>query len=532
MLFKSYDTSFWSKLKMAKYIVAMDSTQFSNPVEARTAITDSGASVTVIYNLQFTYEIEATADQLAAISNVAHSSLAGADAGVELQALDTNHFRFLDNRAGRTLTFSSDADYRPKYKGDGVTVYLVDTGIDTTHPEFANSNVTAHSDVVTSGGQDLDGHGTAVASLIVGENLGIAKNAGLLSVKLFDSATGTTTIGQVIQALSDVKGHHDANDTDDVKVVCLPWTTPQNAFIDAKVLELNSANLVVVASAGNHNADINNYSPAGIEEIITVGSIDGAGNIASFTNLPFGTTPDNALNNYGAALDIFTIGETVCYAEVKSPDEDYMTGGGTSLSAGIVAGGVCSYIQKHSDKSSAQIKDVVISEGSTIGKEIIRVNADITSSININELNLSLLSLDAEGQSELFSEASGRIANIQYGAASSTVDLGLQAGSANVEVLSFSPLSPWMAFDTSTGVLTLDTTDSSTAPASISPAVYLFAVRGEVGGNVLVEEYSVGVYTTAVTEVDGADNFYYDTDSTSYDAVETTTYEGAVPSKN
>jgi hypothetical protein len=209
-----------------------------------------------------------------------------------------------------------------------------------------------------------------------------------------------------------------------------------------------------------------------------------------------------------------------------------MTGGGTSLSAGIVAGGVCSYIQKHSDKSSAQIKDVVISEGSTIGKEIIRVNADITSSININELNLSLLSLDAEGQSELFSEASGRIANIQYGAASSTVDLGLQAGSANVEVLSFSPLSPWMAFDTSTGVLTLDTTDSSTAPASISPAVYLFAVRGEVGGNVLVEEYSVGVYTTAVTEVDGADNFYYDTDSTSYDAVETTTYEGAVPSKN
>ena len=517
---------------MAKYIVAMDSTQYTNPVEARTEITDSGASVTVIYNLEYTYEIEATADQLAAISNVSHSSLASAEAGLELQALDTNHFRFLDNRAGRTLTFSSDASYRPKYRGTGVTVYIVDTGIDLTHPEFANSNVASHSDVITANGQDTDGHGTAVASLIVGENLGVAKDAGLLSVKLFDSATGNTTIGQVIEALSNVKGHHDTNDTDDVKVVCLPWTTPQNNFIDAKILELNAANIVVVASAGNHNADINNYSPAGVEEIITVGSIDGAGNIASFTNLPFGTTPDNALNNYGAALDIFTIGETVCYAEVKSPDEDYLTGGGTSLSAGIVAGGVAAYVQKHNDKSSAEIKDIVISEGSSIGKEIIRVNADVTSSININELNLSLLSLDADGQSELFTEPSGRVANIEHGAVATTVDLGLQSGAANVEVLSFSPLSPWMALDTSTGVLTIDTTNTSTCPADKAPGVYLFAVRGEIGGNVLVEEYSVGLYATNVSEVETANNYYYDTDTSSYDPVETTTYEGAVPSKN
>ena len=335
-----------------------------------------------------------------------------------------------------------------------------------------------------------------------------------------------------VEALSNVKGHHDANDTDDVKVVCLPWTTPQNNFIDAKILELNAANIVVVASAGNHNADINNYSPAGVEEIITVGSIDGAGNIASFTNLPFGTTPANALNNYGAALDIFTIGETVCYAEVKSPDEDYLTGGGTSLSAGIVAGGVAAYIQKHTDKTSAEIKNIVVSEGSSIGKEIVRVNADVTSSININELNLSLLSLDADGQSDLFSEPSGRIANIEHGAAVSTINLGLQSGAANVEVLSFSPLSPWMALNTTTGVLTIDTTDTTTCPADKAPGVYLFAVRGEIGGNVLVEEYSVGLYETNVSEVETANNYYYDTDTSSYDPVETTTYEGAVPSKN
>ena len=108
------------------------------------------------------------------------------------------------------------------------------------------------------------------------------------------------------------------------------------------------------------------------------------------------------------------------------------------------------------------------------------------------------------------------------------VDLGLNNTAANVEVLTFSPLSPWMSFDVGTGVFEANT---NSLPANVSPGIYMFAVRGEVGGNVLVEEYSVGVYTSAESELDSASSYYYDTDTSSYDPVETTTYEGAVPQK-
>ena len=85
-----------------------------------------------------------------------------------------------------------------------------------------------------------------------------------------------------------------------------------------------------------------------------------------------------------------------------------------------------------------------------------------------------------------------------------------------------------MSFDTGTGIFEANT---NSLPGGVSPGIYLFAVRGEVGGNTLVEEYSVGVYDSSESELDTASSYYYDTETTSYDPVETTTYEGAVPQK-
>ena len=515
---------------MAEYIVALNPSSYASSTDARNAITGTGATINEIYALTYTYNIEATTEQLANISNISHQSLASTEVEVEAQALDTSHFSTLDNRldALGDGSLNGDVNFRPKYKGDGVTVYLVDTGIDGTHIELANSNVQFLSTQYSDEGIDTAGHGTAVASLVVGENIGVAKNAGIYNVKAFQNNSGNVEIGKIIGALSSVKGHHDTNNTDKVKVVCLPWTTPQNNFIDAKIREMNSANLVVVASAGNHNANLSTYSPGGVSEIITVGSVNRAGNVMNFTNMPFGPTGiTNPGPNYGAALDIFALGDNVNYAETKSPDEDYLSGDGTSLSAGIVAGGVASYIQKHNDKSSAEIKDIVISEGSSIGKQFIRLDDTANLNINLNELNLSLLTLDAESSSELFSTPSGRIMNIAINNVAN-VDLGINGSAANVEILTFSPLAPWMSFDTGTGIFEANT---NSLPGGVSPGIYLFAVRGEVGGNTLVEEYSVGVYDSSESELDTASSYYYDTETTSYDPVETTTYEGAVPQK-
>jgi len=78
--------------------------------------------------------------------------------------------------------------------------------------------------------------------------------------------------------------HHNANTNSNVKAVCLPWTIPTNAFVDAKILEMNASNLVVVAAAGNDGVNVNTKSPAGVDEIITVGSFNNDLQVTSFIN--------------------------------------------------------------------------------------------------------------------------------------------------------------------------------------------------------------------------------------------------------
>ena len=103
----------------------------------------------------------------------------------------------------------------------------------------------------------------------------------------------------------------------------------------------------------------------------------------------------------------------------------------------------------------------------------------------------------------------------------------------SVEVLEFAPLSPWMAFNAATGIVSINGGDA-TCTANLAPGVYVFAIRGEVEeGTVLVEEYSVGLYTTNESEVVGeesnASQYYYDTDSAEYDEI--VNYQASFPNQ-
>ena len=74
---------------MASYIVEMDAGVHADATAAATAITNAGASVTTTFDLNMTYQIDCTADQLAAMSGVKYSSLADANSGLELSVLNT-----------------------------------------------------------------------------------------------------------------------------------------------------------------------------------------------------------------------------------------------------------------------------------------------------------------------------------------------------------------------------------------------------------------------------------------------------------
>ncbi|WP_343308449.1 S8 family serine peptidase, partial [Streptomyces sp. SID5770] len=78
--------------------------------------------------------------------------------------------------------------YDPFPSGNGVDIYIIDTGIETTHPEF-NGRATNDYNVTSGSASDCHGHGTKVASAAGGKTVGIARNARLHGVKVAESCT-------------------------------------------------------------------------------------------------------------------------------------------------------------------------------------------------------------------------------------------------------------------------------------------------------------------------------------------------------
>ena len=235
---------------MANYIVEMDSGVHADATAAQSAITGAGASITTTFSLNLTYLISATAEQLAAISGVKYSEDADADSGLGLQSFSTHHFRYLDNRyydssniAGNITESYSFSSWEPKYSGDNKTVYLIDSGINAGHVEFANATITNLHSAYGSTYSDSTGHGTSMAGLIAGENIGLARDCTIKNVKLFDEASGNISVGNVITALDAVLSDHNGSNVADVKVLCAPWTTAQNNLIDSKIGEINNSNI-------------------------------------------------------------------------------------------------------------------------------------------------------------------------------------------------------------------------------------------------------------------------------------------------
>lgn len=497
---------------MANYLISLNPATYADDAAAVAAIEAAGATVVKTLNFALTYEIQADAAQKESIAGVISSELATKPLIATLQLENRDHLVL--SIKGNSYAFN---DFNPAYTGAGEHVYLIDTGVKSSHEQFATATIhnlysNFENDPYISSYDDINGHGTAMASLIIGNTQGGAPNATLHNVKLFNNGAGETTVGEIINALDAVLQHHLANNPSKVKSLCIAWVIPQNNFIDAKVAELDQNNIIVVCAAGNNGDDVNNYSPAGLNQVITAGSIDRSYSVSPFNNTPYdGGNSVTSYVNYGAALDIFAISVAITVASVDT-DQAYMYGSGTSAAAAIVAGFATHYISKHPTKTSSQLKDVILAEGHIRGMN--NIIFDEVSGIDYTQVNRSLIQVDPVG-AMITEAASGRLLNVQYGS-TATANVGLDPATTDVEVLNFAPCPPWISFDSVTGVVSVDTTLAS---ASIAPGVYLFAIKGSIDGKVQVEEFSIGVYQTAESELDAATSYYYDADAADYDAV-------------
>ena len=110
----------------------------------------------------------------------------------------------LDRVDQRPRTLSNSYSY--SYTGAGVTAYVVDTGIRTSHSEFGGRALAMPGwDFVRDGrnGQDCHGHGTHVAGTIGGNAWGVAKRVTLVSVRVFDCA-GIAPVGAIVAAVNQI----------------------------------------------------------------------------------------------------------------------------------------------------------------------------------------------------------------------------------------------------------------------------------------------------------------------------------------
>ncbi len=188
------------------------------------------------------------------------------------------------------------------YQGQGVTVAIMDTGVDVSHPDLAaqwrggtNSwfdPYGQYSTPVDIAGSN-SGHGTAVAGVILGRNqsgraLGAAPQAQWIAARLYDSGghASETAVHLAYQWVLDPDGDPLTNDTP--QVVNSSWgfiSTGCNQTFRADVQALLAAGILPVFAAGNNGPSSgSSISPANYPESLAVGAVDGSDQLYTYSS--------------------------------------------------------------------------------------------------------------------------------------------------------------------------------------------------------------------------------------------------------
>ncbi|WP_329123047.1 S8 family peptidase [Streptomyces sp. NBC_01465] len=226
--------------------------------------------------------------------------------------------------------FPLDASYTwPESAGEGVTAYVIDTGIRTTHEDFGG-RASSGWDFVDNDAvaQDGNGHGTHVAATIAGETYGVAKKTNVVAVRVLDAA-GSGTTAQVIAGIDWVTQHAQKP-----AVANLSLGGFANTQLDAAVRNSIASGVTYTIAAGNDGMPAILYSPARVKEAITVGATDRTDAQASFSN-------------WGSRVDLYAPGVSITSAWNTS-DTAKDTISGTSMASPHAAGAAALYLADHS----------------------------------------------------------------------------------------------------------------------------------------------------------------------------------------
>ncbi|MCU1491618.1 MAG: peptidase and in kexin sedolisin, partial [Acidimicrobiaceae bacterium] len=270
--------------------------------------------------------------------------------------------------------------------GSGVTVAVIDTGIQASLPDFGGRVLQG---VDLSGGHssttDQYGHGTFVASVIAsdgssssGRYRGEAPGARLVSIKVAGSS-GTTTESRIVSGIEWAIAHRNA---DHIRVlnISLGVKVPSASEIDPVDQAVETAwraGIVVVTSAGNSGPSGGTITAPGDDPLaITVGSIDDGAQTgpSSFKISPFSGVGPTAFDGWikpdivapgRSLIGLADPGSTIfkLHPSARVGKANFV-GTGTSFSAAVVSGEAALMLEQHPSLTPDQVKSRLIATAS------------------------------------------------------------------------------------------------------------------------------------------------------------------------
>lgn len=261
------------------------------------------------------------------------------------------------------------------YNGTGVTVAVLDTGIDPTHPDVSGS-IVGQVDFTGSptGIKDGHGHGTHVASTVLGSGAaskglrkGVAPGAKLLVGKVCDD-NGQCPDDGIIAAM-DWAAHSGA------KVVNMSLGGEPTDGTDPMSQALNelsrATGTLFVVAAGNSGLIAKKVvSPGSADDALTVAAVDKNGDMASFSNR------GPRIGDGAAKPDIAAPGVDIVAARAAGTamgtvvDKYYTSSDGTSMATPHVAGAAAIVAQQHPELTGQQIKALLMDTASDLGHDM------------------------------------------------------------------------------------------------------------------------------------------------------------------
>ncbi|MFC7109603.1 S8 family serine peptidase [Nonomuraea rubra] len=247
--------------------------------------------------------------------------------------------------------------------GEGVDVAVLDSGIDTAHPDLAGRVAQAETFVPDQTVEDGQGHGTHVASTIAGtgaasggKERGVAPGARLHVGKVLDNAGE----GQESWVLA---GMEWAARTERAKIISMSLgaqatdgTDPLSAAVNQ--LSAETGALFVVAAGNSGPTAFTVGTPAAADAALAVGAVDGADQPADFSSRG-PRAGDRGLKPEITAPGVDILAARSQYA--AEGDGFYQTMSGTSMATPHVAGAAALLAAQHPDWTGAQLKDALVS---------------------------------------------------------------------------------------------------------------------------------------------------------------------------